>query len=53
MWHIIENIYVKAVDSGNVWKDDKNGQRKRRTMFELLDLLERSGLSRHKSYKVV
>lgn len=49
VWHMIENIYIKAVDSGNVWKDEKNGQRKRRTLFELLDLLERNGLSRHKS----
>lgn len=52
VWHMIESIYVTAEDSGIVLKDEKNSQRKRRTFFELLDLLERNGLSRHISKKV-
>ncbi|XP_045787692.1 midasin-like [Trifolium pratense] len=48
-WHTVENIYIKAVDSGNVWKDDKHGQRKRRTLSDLLDLLRSSGLPPNKS----
>jgi hypothetical protein len=48
-WHTVENIYIKAVDSGNIWKDDKHSQRKRRTLTDLLDLLRSSGLSPNKS----
>lgn len=48
-WCMIENIYVQAVDSGNVWKEYKNSQRKRTALSMLLNLLERSGLIRHMS----
>ncbi|AET01690.2 midasin [Medicago truncatula] len=49
VWHMIENIYIKAVDSGNIWKEDKNNQRKSRALSDLLNLLKTSGLSQRKS----
>lgn len=49
VWHMIEDVYTKAVDYGDVWKDDKNSQRKRRTLSDLLDSLKRSGLSMRKA----
>lgn len=54
VWHMIENIYIKAVDSGNIWKEDKNNQRKSRALSDLLNLFKTSGLSQRKStHKVV
>ena len=51
---MIENIYIKAVDSGNIWKEDKNNQRKSRALSDLLNLFKTSGLSQRKStHKVV
>lgn len=49
MWHTIEKIYTTAVDYGDLWKEEKKGQGKRRALSELLKLLESNGLSRHKS----
>ncbi|KAL2338821.1 hypothetical protein Fmac_013267 [Flemingia macrophylla] len=49
VWHMIEEIHVTAVDCGNLWKEEKKGQGKRRALSELLKLLESNGLSRHKS----
>ncbi|KAK8465039.1 hypothetical protein PHAVU_010G134100 [Phaseolus vulgaris] len=49
VWHMIEKIYITAVDYGNLWKEEKKGQGKRRALSELLKLLESNGLSRHKS----
>ncbi|XP_029127909.1 midasin [Cajanus cajan] len=49
VWHMIEKIYIAAVDYGNLWKEEKKGQGKRRALSELLKLLESNGLSRHKS----
>ncbi|TKY64312.1 Midasin protein [Spatholobus suberectus] len=49
VWCMIEKIYITAVDYGNLWKEEKKGQGKRRALSELLKLLESNGLSRHKS----
>ncbi|RDX86825.1 Midasin, partial [Mucuna pruriens] len=49
VWHTVENIYTTAVDYGNLWKEEKKSQGKRRALSELLKLLESNGLSRHKS----
>jgi len=49
VWYTIEKIYTTAVDYGNLWKEEKKGQGKRRALSELLKLLENNGLSRHKS----
>ena len=49
MWHMIENIYDTAVRCGDLWKEEKKSQGKRRALSDLLKLLESSGLSRHKS----
>ncbi|KAL2575217.1 hypothetical protein GLYMA_16G004800v4 [Glycine max] len=49
VWHTIEKIYTTAVDYGDLWKEEKKGQGKRRALSELLKLLESNGLSRHKS----
>ncbi|XP_052724837.1 midasin isoform X1 [Vigna angularis] len=49
VWHMIEKIYTTAVDYGNLLKEEKKGQGKRRALSELLKLLESNGLSRHKS----
>lgn len=46
---MIEKIYTTAVDYGNLLKEEKKGQGKRRALSELLKLLESNGLSRHKS----
>ncbi|XP_027334240.1 midasin [Abrus precatorius] len=49
VWHMIEKIYITAVDCGNLWKEEKKSQGKRRALSDLLKLLESNGLSRHKS----
>ncbi|WVZ01039.1 hypothetical protein V8G54_027108, partial [Vigna mungo] len=49
VWHMIEKIYTTAVDYGNLLKEEKKGQGKRRALSELLMLLESNGLSRQKS----
>lgn len=48
-WDLIENIYVAAVECGQLWKEESKSQGKRRALSSLLKLLESSGLSRHKS----
>lgn len=49
IWDVIENIYITAVECGQLWKEDSKSQGKRRALSSLLKLLESSGLSRHKS----
>lgn len=48
-WHTVESLYIKAVNFGNTWKDDKSSYRKRKAFDELLNLFRDSGLT---SYKV-
>lgn len=48
VWCKVERIFRTALDCGEIWKDAKKSQGKRRALSELLKLLESSGLSRHK-----
>lgn len=48
LWFILEKIYRTTEDCGELWKNAKKSQGKRRALSELLKLLESSGLSRHK-----
>ncbi|KAI3727341.1 hypothetical protein L1987_67154 [Smallanthus sonchifolius] len=47
--HTIEKISINLIDCGEIWKDDKNSGRNRRSLFELLKLLDNCGLSKHRS----
>ncbi|KAI4355485.1 hypothetical protein L6164_004254 [Bauhinia variegata] len=49
VWHSIEKLYMTAVHSGDLWKEENKSQAKRRAFSDLLKLFESSGLSRHKS----
>ncbi|XP_048323691.2 midasin isoform X2 [Ziziphus jujuba] len=48
VWCKVERIFRTALDCGEIWKDEKKSQGKRRALSDLLKLLESSGLSRHK-----
>ncbi|XP_058750373.1 midasin-like isoform X2 [Vicia villosa] len=47
-WHMVENLYIEAVDFSNIWKDDKSSYRKRKAFDHLLNLFRASGLTSHK-----
>ncbi|KAJ7963223.1 Midasin [Quillaja saponaria] len=49
VWYTVENVYKTAIHCGDIWKETKKGQGKRRALSDLLKLLESSGLSRHKA----
>ncbi|KAI5422495.1 hypothetical protein KIW84_045799 [Lathyrus oleraceus] len=47
-WHMVEKLYSKAVDFGNIWKDDKKSYRKRKAFDQLLKLFTERGLTSYK-----
>ncbi|KAL4583665.1 hypothetical protein LXL04_008247 [Taraxacum kok-saghyz] len=44
-----ERISENLIDCGELWKDEKKSLRKRRALSELLKLLDRCGLSKHRT----
>ncbi|KAK9066170.1 hypothetical protein SSX86_013491 [Deinandra increscens subsp. villosa] len=47
--HTFEKVSMNLIDCGEVWKDEKKPSAKRRSLAQLLKLLESSGLSKHRS----